>query len=341
MKCILILGGAGFVGANLAIYLNQIGHRVTVVDNLVRRGSELNLKEFRKKSIRFIHGDIRNPEDFSKFGKHEVVLLCAAQPSATNYSNPTFDITNNTIGVLNTLNYCMSYGAGLIFWSTNKVYSAEHVNSDNLREEATRYLFKDLSFIGYNESTPVDGAQHSIYGVSKIMADLLCQEWANAFSIPCIINRFSCLTGIRQWGLPEQGWFSWFAIAKEFNLPIEIFGFNGKQVRDCLYITDLQELISKQIDALGNKQYYGEVFNVGGGIKNTISIIEAVNYLDKKKHTLYHDQARRADHAIYISDITKVSNEFNWKPKVDPYQSYEEILEWVRSNKKKLRKLYT
>ena len=345
---VLILGGAGFVGTNLAISLHgeeEFGSNenweVTVVDNLVRRGSENNLPEFKSRGIKFIHGDIRNAEDFNKFGNdYDNILLCAAQPSAINYSNPTFDIQNNTVGVLNTLEYVRRIEAGLIFWSTNKCYSGRVCNRERIRETNFRYEWSDSTFL-FDETTDVNGPDHSIYGVSKIMADLMIQEWADAYGIPAIINRFSCLSGPRQWGLAEQGWVTWFAIANELGLPIEIFGFKGKQVRDCLFIDDLSYLIKLQLTNI--KKYTGEVFNVGGGVRNTLSLLEGIKILEKNKpftKITYHEEPRRADQIIYISDTSKVQSHFDWAPTIGIEEGYEQILGWVKNNKKTLEGMY-
>lgn len=356
---ILILGGAGFVGTNLALHLSN-RYNITVFDNLVRRGSEVNLKELKKNDIEFVHGDIRNKEDFNNLSKtYDSVLLCAAQPSATNYGNPEFDITNNTIGVLNTLEFIRGSESSLIFWSTNKVYPQSVTNQFDVVSNSAghRYLYEFSSINdrkpywnrdhGFNEKTPVDGGDHSIYGLSKVMSDIMIQEWADAYKIPSIINRFSCLSGPRQWGKAEQGWVTWFAIANELGLPIEIFGYNGLQVRDCLFIEDLCNLIDLQLAQLhGNSRlnFIGKVYNVGGGPDNTLSIREAINYLElvnkKFVNITEHSEPRRADQQIYISDITRVKNEFNWSPKIQIMDGYLTILQWVKENKKKLGKLY-
>lgn len=359
-KKILIIGGCGFVGANLASHLSD-KFDISIADNLVRRGSEISLEEFKKQGISFTHCDIRCPEDFNNLGKYDVILNCAAQPSAINYSNPVFDITNNTIGVLNVLEYCRKTGAGLIQWSTNKCYSGVLVNSIP-RITSKDYKARSRNYIeffewtentshrpipgfdiskGFNENLSVDGNDHSIYGVSKIAADLLVQEWSDAFKINSIVNRFSCLAGPKQWGKAEQGWVTWFAIANELGLPIEIFGFNGMQVRDCLFADDLASLIEKQIYSISN--YNGEVFNVGGGMNNALSLNKAIDLLENLNSVFVNIQngpQRRADQAIYITDITKVSKEFNWKPMTSIEQGYSNILKWVKDNRSKLIDLY-
>lgn len=348
-KKLTILGGSGFVGYNLAVFLKSKGFDVTVADNLVRRGSELSLPKLKKHGINFIHCDVRNKEDFTNLPYSHVILNCAAQPSAINYSNPEFDITNNTVGVVNTIEFCRRMGSALIFWSTNKCYSGELVNAVPYTLKEKRYEWSDETFKlygwsprGFNEALSLNGSDHSIYGVSKVAADLIVQEWSDAYKIPAICNRFSCLAGPNQWGKAEQGWVTWFAIANELELPIDIFGFDGNQVRDCLFTDDLNELILKQIESI--EGHYSEFFNVGGGVDNTISINEAIALLEKMNKpwtSINKRDQRRADQAVYISDITRVSQEFDWKPKVTIEKGYEQILNWVKENKNQLIELYT
>lgn len=350
MKKILILGGCGFVGYNLAEYLFKKGFEVFVADNLVRRGSEISLIKLKKLGIKFIHCDIRNKEDFLNLPKVDLILNCAAQPSAVNYANPEFDITNNTYGVVNILEHCRKTQTPIILWSTNKCYSGNLVNSIKRTIKNRRFFWEEnqqnnvigWSLDGFNENLSVNGTDHSIYGVSKISADLIVQEWSDAFKIPAICNRFSCLAGPNQWGKAEQGWVTWFAIANELELPIEVFGFQGNQVRDCLFSKDLNLLIEKQISKIDN--YFGEFFNVGGGKDITISVNEAVDVLQQKNKpwskVVYHDEQRRADQAIYISDISKVKSHFSWEPKINISEGYDEILYWVKNNKNILIDLY-
>ena len=284
---ILITGGAGFVGANLSFHMKQQGHDVTVLDNLARRGSENNIPEFKEKGIRFIHGDIRNPEDFYHL-KTDVILECSAQPSAIDgYGNPKYDITNNLYGAINVLEYCRINGSALIMWSTNKTYCGSKINALPRIEKDTRYSWDinaDMSpgfdpFYGISNDFPVDGGDHSIYGMTKIQADIACQEYCDAFNVPTVVNRFSCLAGERQWGKCAQGWVAWFAIAGVFDLPLEFIGWKGKQVRDVLFIEDICSLIDLEIANVNKIK--GKVFNVGGGSCNALSLIEAVDLVSK------------------------------------------------------------
>lgn len=347
---ILIIGGAGFVGANLAVKFAADGYSVKVMDNLVRRGSEYNIPRLKKNGIKFYHGDTRNKEDLLNVGSSDIVLDCAAQPSAINYENPNFDITNNTFAVLNVLDYCRNNNAGLIFWSTNKCYTGTVCNYPELVKLETRYDFKTDGrkiegfdpIKGFDERLTPDGKDHSIYGVSKIMADLMIQEYSDAFKIPAICNRFSCLAGPYQWGKAEQGWVAWFGIANYLKLPICIYGYDGLQVRDFLFIDDVYKLVSKQVKSINN--YYGEVFNVGGGRDFSVSIKEAIMFLEEKYNKFtridYVPDERRADQIVYITNNEKVCKEFNWKPETNLSTGYDQIFEWIKKEQKTLIELY-
>ena len=335
---ILITGGAGFVGSNLAVYLSESGFDVSVIDNLVRRGSELNIPRLRDAGVSFRHGDVRNAEDLFD-AKADVVLDTAAQPSAIDgYKNPTFDFSNNVVCVANVLEMCRRIGAGLIFWSTNKVYPLSSVHAQEIQEYATRYV----SSFPIDEKTPLDGGDRSIYGMTKVMSDLMVQEHADAFSIPAVINRFSCLCGPWQWGKPEQGWVAWWLIAHQLGLPLTYIGYKGKQVRDVLYMSDLCRLIELQIQKLGKGG--AEVYNVGGGKYSSLSLVECTALCQQITGECvpitFESEPRRADFSVYISDTRKVEKTYNWYPTVLAEDALELIDRWVVNNLDTLRTLY-
>ncbi len=339
---ILITGGAGFVGGNLAIKFSENGDEVVCIDNLSRRGSENNLQRLSDKNIKFIHADIRNSEDLDSIEfSPDVVLECSAQTTAVDgYSNPMYDFTNNTAGLVNVLEFCRKRSSGIIFWSTNKVYNGTLCNLPPVIEKSTRFEWSNPNFIlngwsmeGFNENLSIDGGNHTIYGVSKLSADLFCQEWSSAFDVPVIINRFSCLYGPHQFGMVSQGWISWFVLAKILGKQLTFYGFNGKQVRDYLHIDDLFDLISLQVQSLQSKKC--SVYNVGGGSKNTISILELSKKLDKIlgiESNINYEKPRREDQKIFISDISKVSKEHDWIPKISLDKGLDDIIRWLRSS---------
>jgi len=332
---ILVVGGAGFVGSNLAVHFARQGYDVAVMDNLVRRGSEFNLSRLANEGIVFRHGDARCVEDWKGL-KADVVLDTAAQPATTaGYGNPRYDITNNTFAVLNTLEFCRDQDAGLVFWSTNKVYSCQAVHDQNIREWDERFDSEwDIT-----EECSVDGADRSIYGTSKIMADLMIQEFADAFQMPAVVNRCSCLAGPWQWGMADQGWVAWWVIAHVLGIPLNYIGFGGKQVRDVLFIDDLCNLVQRQVEMLAPG---ARVFNVGGGRKLAMSLIECTNYMHEilgVSVPITSVPPRRADFSCYISNISKVSQTYDWYPDVGLRDGLEKIAAWVKKNESMIASL--
>ncbi|MFZ0878259.1 MAG: NAD-dependent epimerase/dehydratase family protein [Candidatus Acidiferrales bacterium] len=356
---ILITGGCGFVGAHLALHFQRRGHRVIAADNLVRRGGEMNLPRFKKHGIEFVHVDVRNPEDLASVPEG-IDLICdtSAQPSAvTGYANPLFDINNNSLGLIHVLEFARKRGCPVIFWSTNRVYSADKTNSPPHRAGSTRLIWdkekyrqqfgeKPLAGFdpehGFSEEFTLDGCERTIYGLSKLMADLACQEYSGAFGLKTVINRFGVISGDGQFGKSDQGWVAWWAFAFHFGLPLNYIGWEGKQVRDVLFIEDVCRLVDLQIENLD--RISGQVFNVGGGPGNTLSLVEATNLLREKLGRDipigYDSQPRKADQCIYITDNRKVERVLGWKPKIGISEGYDRILAWIRENEEELRLLY-
>jgi len=290
---ILITGGCGFVGGQLALHLQSRGHRVIALDNLARRGSEMNLSRLRRGGVEFVHGDVRNREDFAGVtGSVDLICETSAQPSVLNgYANPLFDITNNALGLVNVLELARERKCPVIFWSSSRVYSADRINVLPRLETPTRFVWEgapsrngatpgfDPRF-GIGEDFSVDGRQHSIYGLSKVMGDLACQEYADAFGVQTVINRFGVLSGEGQFGKTDQGWVAWWAAAFHFGLPLRYIGWGGKQVRDILFIEDVCRLVELQMSQMA--RISGEVFNLGGGREHSLSLIEATALLREK-----------------------------------------------------------
>jgi CDP-paratose 2-epimerase len=356
---ILITGGSGFVGAQLAFYFARRGHSVTVMDNLVRRGSELNLPLFKQNGVEFVHGDVRCREDFANLtGGVDVLVDASAQPSLVyGYANPVFDLTNNTFGLVNALEFARHRGCPLIFCSTNRVYSADRINALPRREEATRWVWDAAAWKtipaerrpagfdpvhGIAEEFSVDGGQHGIYGLSKIMADLACQEYADAFGVNTVVNRFGVLAGQGQFGKSEQGWTAWWAIAFHFGLPLRLIGWGGKQLRDVLFIDDVCRLVEIEIEKMDRAS--GQVFNLGGGPGQTVSLVEATDLMRRKfgrdVPVTLEPEPRKADLSIYVSDIRKAQRVLGWSPRVGIEEGFDRIIAWVRENEDGLRSLY-
>lgn len=334
---LLIVGGAGFVGANLAVGLAE-EYAVTVMDNLVRPGAELNLSRLQRAGVRVVRGDVRCAEDWPVMG-YDAVILTAAQPSAIDgYQNPTFDFSNNYGGVLRALEHCRQSDCGLIFFSTNKVYPVVAVDRYLIDEDETRFVGQAI-----NEDCPLDGALRSLYGASKVAADLTIQEWADAFQIPAVVNRCSCLSGPWQWGKVGQGWVAWWVIAHVLGLPLTYCGFQGKQVRDVLFMPDLLRLIRLELETL-HSTVTPRVFNVGGGWANACSLIEMTRLCQtitgREVPIEALDVPRRADFRWYVSCTDRVRDALDWTPRVNLQDGLVEIHEWVLQQRALLAPLY-
>ena len=356
---ILITGGAGFVGSELAVRLREKNHAVVVMDNLVRRGSESNLEKLARHGVTFVHGDVRNPEDFENLPAGiEVVCDTSAQPSVVSgYTNPVFDITNNSLGVIRVLEFARTRRCPMIFFSTNRVYVVDRLLELPRSETATRIEWDSQAWQalpvelrqrgfdpvhGVSEQFATDGGQRSIYGLSKMIADAACQEYAQAFDMPIVINRFGVIAGTGQFAKLDQGWVVWWAIAHYFKLPLKYIGWNGKQVRDILFLEDVCSLVELQLGQID--KFRGDIFNVGGGAANSLSLREGTALLER---SLGHgttittaDTVRKADLPIYFTDNRKIVNQLRWKPEITIDAGFARILEWIRANEATLRARY-
>ena len=341
---IAVLGGAGFAGGHLSTYFADRDHEVLAVDNLVRPGSEMNLPRLVAAGVRVRRADVRCAEDWVEIRAFQpaAIIDAAAQPSAVaGYRNPRLDFTANTFAVLHALELCRETGAALVFFSTNKVYPVAAVDEINGEVQRCGSRWHTDATIG--ELCPLDGGDRSLYGASKVMADLMVQEWADAFGFPAIVNRCSCLSGPWQWGHAEQGWVAWWVIAHHLGLPLEYIGFEGRQVRDVLHIDDLCRLIEAQ---LGDPQSGPEVFNVGGGAAHSLSLRECTELCQRitGRQTPINQigDPRRADFRYYVSDITKASARYGWAPTAasDPESLIDDIYRWVRDHSGLLRFLF-
>lgn len=352
-KKILITGGAGFVGSKIAFHLSQIGHQVMALDNLSRRGSELNIPHLRKRGIPFFHGDIRCSDDFKQVPLNvDLVIDCSAQPSVVSgFVNPHFDIHTNVMGTLECLEFCRKTGSGFIFFSSNRIYSSDKLNALPIKELETRYDYDpsvkvdkpgfDAEY-GISHIFNLDGNHKSIYGVGKAAADLLCQEWASAFDMPIVINRCGVISGEGQFGKVDQGWVTWWVLAAYLGLPVKYFGFQGKQVRDILFIEDLCNLVDFEIRHIS--EFSGNVYNVGGGRENSLSLIEATSLVEDilkvKMNITKTNEARKDDIRIYLTDNRHVKRRFGWQQKITVAEGLEKIVKWVHNNGEHLKKLY-
>jgi CDP-paratose 2-epimerase len=339
MPRILITGGAGFVGCNLADYFLKKGYEVTVFDNLSRKGTEKNLEWLRtnhKTNFEFIKNDIREFNSIVDAVKDKDFIFHTAGQVAvtTSVKNPREDFEINALGTFNLLEAARQSNSDpiIVFTSTNKVYG-NNVNKIPLLEKEKRYEFDETKCMdGIPEDFPTDADEHTPYGSSKYAADIYARDFFAIYGLRTITFRMSCIYGTRQFGNEDQGWVAHFTISSFFNRPIVIYG-DGKQVRDVLFVDDLVKAF--ELACEGIKKTKGEVYNIGGGIKNTISLLELFDLLKSfglsPKYTF--DDWRPADQKVYISKVKKAT-EFGWKPNISPEQGVKKLLEWIKENKR-------
>ncbi len=348
-KNILITGGAGFVGSSMALQLKAKypAYEIYVLDNLKRRGSELNIPRLKSAGIHFIHGDIRNKEDFDGLPKIDSILETSAEPSvlAGIDNTPDYLINTNLTGTINCLNFATKNKSDFIFLSTSRIYPIERIENIAFEETETRFKiaekqnFDGISKDGLNEKFPLDGYR-SLYGTTKLASEYFIQEYKQFFGLKTVINRCGVLTGPWQMGKIDQGvvvlW-----IAKHFwKQPLSYIGYGGtgKQVRDMLHTDDLFRLIDWQMHHLD--EINGEIFNVGGGAEISLSLQEMTTLCQEitgNKITIQEvPENRTADIRIYITDNSKVSETTGWRPQIFTKQIFSEIYEWIKENEQQL-----
>ena len=337
---ILITGGAGFIGSNLTKHFLETGHKVTVFDNLSRKGTEKNiewLNKNHKKGLRFVEGDIRKFEQILPVAKDmDAVFHCCAQTAVTtSLTDPRKDFEINILGTFNLLEAVRKTNSDstVFFCSTNKVYG-NNVNLIPLIENETRYDFSDPKFAnGIPENFPADASEHTPYGCSKYSGDIYVRDYSAVFGIKTVTFRLSCTYGYRQFGNEDQGYLAHFVISNTFGKPITIYG-DGKQVRDNLFISDLVNLFDLSIKNIDKVK--GWVFNVGGGPKNTSSLLEIIRMIQEisgRKSKITFDKWRPFDQKVYISDVSKIKEKTDWEPKVSVKDGVRNLVEWVNANK--------
>lgn len=346
MRKILITGGAGFVGSNLALRLKLThpGASVLAFDNLKRRGSELSLERLRKQGVDFAHGDVRVKSDLFDLGDFDLILDCAAEPSVLAGVNgsPEYVIQTNLSGTINCLELARTSGAKVLFLSTSRVYPVRAINGLNYTEEETRFrLSKDqkvpgASARGIAEDFPLAGAR-SLYGATKLCSELLLHEYIDAYKIKGIINRCGVLTGPWQMGKVDQGVVVLWVAKHIYGNQLSYIGFGGagKQVRDILHIEDLFNLVSLQLDRFDS--FSGETFNVGGGDAVSLSLQELTQLCQKATGRTIPIQSSREDRPndiiSYVTDHSKVTAATGWTPKIGCEMIIEEIATWIRDHK--------
>jgi CDP-paratose 2-epimerase len=345
MKRILITGGAGFAGSNIAIALkhHHPGTETVAFDNLYRKGSEKNLARLATAGVEFIKGDVRFPTDLEKAGDADFLVECSAEPSvlAGSDGDTGYLVDTNLNGAVNCAEYCRKRNAGMLFLSTSRVYPIRPLAEALRRETDTRFELEDkqnvkgISARGVSEEFPVPG-NRSLYGATKYSAEIMLEEYRVLFDIPVIINRCGVIAGPWQFGKADQGIAAFWTAAHMCRNPLKYIGFGGtgKQVRDFLHIDDLIRLIIIQTDSPEN--FSGNVFNVGGGLYSSASLKELTGICSEvtgETMAVGSEPATRyADIPVYITDHSKLTAFCGWKPEKDVTTIIRDIYQWLKGH---------
>lgn len=333
----LVTGGCGFIGSNLAAEVLRRGEELFVFDNLYRHGSADNLQWLRSKGeFKYYPYDIRNANDVEtviKEVKPDYIFHLSGQVAmTTSIANPRLDFEVNALGMFNLLDAVRKYSPDsvILFSSTNKVYGDfEYLH---FKEEATRYVCEEYPN-GFPESITLDF--HSPYGCSKGSADQYMLDFHRIFGLKTVVFRHSSMFGINQHATFDQGWIGWFCQqaldikSKPNREPFTISG-TGKQVRDVLFNDDVVNLYFRAKDC---KEAYGQVFNIGGGIENSLSLLELFTMLEKMLDVkMKYKQLpwRESDQKVFVADIKKAQEIIGWTPAVNSTEGIRKMVEWLK-----------
>ena len=339
---ILITGGAGFIGSNLAErLLADPRAEVTVFDDLSRGGVQHNVDWLRSlptaSRLTLLRGDVRDAAAVAEAAHHatEIYHLAAQVAVTTSVFDPGADFHTNALGTFNILEAARRSGRKpfLLFTSTNKVYGSLH--GVPVRPEGTHYAAADPGFHGVSEDEPLDF--HSPYGCSKGAADQYVRDYARIYQLPTVVFRMSCIAGPRQYGNEDQGWVAHFLYSVLEGAPITVYG-DGLQVRDVLHVSDLLDAITAARDH--QTRTAGQIYNVGGGLERSISVSEMLSAIERhtgRKPNLRSSAVRPGDQPLYISDTARLSAHTGWQPTRSLADTLDSIHAFYQANGRLIR----
>ncbi len=345
---VLITGGAGFVGGNLGVTLaaRHSDWEIVALDNLMRPGSDLNLPRLRDARVEFVKGDVREPDDLAAIGPFDAMIECSAEPSVlAGFADTSYSVQTNLVGAFNCLERARAEEAFLVFLSTSRVYPVAPQLKLTLEEAETRFELAEgqpvagASPAGISEAFPMTGAR-TLYGATKLSAELLIEEYVDAFGLQAVTNRCGVIAGPWQMGKVDQGVFSWWLLSHLFGRPLSYIGYggSGKQVRDLLHIDDLIDLVDEQLGDPGG--WSGVTANVGGGRECSLSLLETTEIcreLTGNEVALSVEATtRQGDVPVYLSDCARLHSLTSWRPRRDPRQILADLLEWAAAHEKEL-----
>jgi len=351
MRTFLVTGGAGFIGSSLAIAFRTRypGDRVVALDNLRRRGAELNVARLRDAGVEFRHGDVRSAADLEPLaGALDVIIECSADPSvlAGRDGDPRYVIDTNLAGCVNCLELARRTGAAFVFLSTSRVYPTATLAQLRYETRGTRFALLDdqpvagASARGVAEDFPLDGVR-TLYGATKLAAELLIAEYVDMFGLRAVVNRCGVVSGPWQFGHAGQGVFAHWMLAHAFTRPLAYIGFGGGglQVRDVLHVADLADLIDLQLQR--PDVWTGEPLNAGGGAANGVSLLEftrlCASLTGVTLDIASRPETRPGDVPIYVTDNTRIEQRFGWRPLRDVGTVARDLYDWIHADEAALR----
>lgn len=338
------------MGSNLAMALRAAFPKAEIVamDNLYRRGSELNLPRFQKAGIQFHKGDVRDPNSFPP-GRFDILIECSAEPSvlAGQDGSPDYLFQTNLVGAYQCLEKARAWNSELIFLSTSRVYPIATLEAHAWREEATRFAWEDsgndgITSRGVSEAVDLSGAR-SLYGYTKLSAEQLIEEYRETYKLKSIVNRCGVIAGPWQFGKVDQGVASLWVMAHHFGRQLSYIGYGGKgkQVRDFLHVDDLCDLIVEQVSHF--ESWDGWLGNVAGGLSTSASLCELTAFCEeitgKKIAIKTVVENRPSDLRLYIGDCARLFARTTWRPKRDVKRIVRDVHAWVKEHEESLAKL--
>jgi CDP-paratose 2-epimerase len=346
---VLITGGAGFVGSNLAVSLagRHPEWEMVALDNLYRRGSELNLPRLEEAGVEFVKGDVREPDDLAKVAKIDAMIECSAEPSVMSGvdGDTGYLVHTNLTGAYNCLELARRDSAFFVFLSTSRVYPVGPQVDLRLEEAETRFELAaeqdvpGVSPAGISERFPLEGAR-TLYGATKLAAELLIEEYRAALGVPAVIDRCGVIAGPWQMGKVDQGVFTHWMLAHQFRNPLSYIGFggHGKQVRDLLHVEDLVDLVERQL--LDPESWDGRTVNVGGGREISLSLLETTAICQRLTGNEVPmtpvPETRQGDVPIYLSDCARLFELDEWRPRRSAEQVLADIHEWIADDPERI-----
>lgn len=338
------------MGSNLAVALRGafVDAEIVCLDNLYRRGSELNLPRLRAQRVGFCWGDVRDERSFPR-DPFDFLIECSAEPSvlAGDEGGRDFLVGTNLVGAFHCLEKARLWGSRFLFLSSSRVYPIRRLEQHPWREEPTRFAWEDagtagISAQGVQETLELGGAR-SLYGWTKYAAELLIEEYRAAFGLRAVVNRCGVIAGPWQFGKADQGVASFWVLAHHFGRPLSYIGYGGqgKQVRDLLHVADLCELVAEQVREFDS--WDGWVGNVSGGLGNSVSLCELTAVCQEVTGRCVAVQSVAADRPLdlrlFLGDCRRLYGRTTWRPKLTVRRIVSDLSEWIARHERQLHDL--